>query len=394
MKQIILKTITFSIVFILCTSAMLGQSENPYIIGKTYQMDSEILKEKREYIVELPNSYFNSNKAYPLVVVLDGEYNYHSHSGILKHMTEARQIPEMIIVAVKNVDRVRDYTPTTYLTNLNGTDGTESNKTSGGSKQFLEFLERELLPKIENKYRVNAFKVLVGISHGGLLVGSSFLSKDTSFTGFISMDPSFWWDDQFIVRQLAKTSLAQLQNKRFYLTTADKFENFDGIEHVYKANLNSQEKFNTELKNKGFSPRNIEFDYFKEENHWTVALLSLYNGMRFMYKDLTMKNIRRSSVKEIKEYYKTNYNGAFLPSENEINRIGYAHLKTNPKKALTFFKFNVENYPNSWNAFDSLAEGYLALNNKKESIINYRKSLSLNPNNENAKKMILKLTKQ
>lgn len=394
MKHIILKINIFSIVFILFTGLIQAQNKQAYSIGEVYQMDSEILKEKREYIVELPDSYFTSTKKYPLVVVLDGEFNYHSHSGILKHMTQARQIPEMILVAIKNVDRVRDYTPTKYLVNLNGTDGTESNKTSGGSKQFLAFLEKELLPKIENTYRVNAFKIVVGVSHGGLLVGSSFLSRDTSFTGFISMDPSFWWDHQYIVKQLEKTDIEQLHNKRLYLTTADTFENFEGIEHVYQANLNSQERFNTELKSKGFYPGNIEFEYFKEENHWTVALLSLYHGMQFMYKDLIMKNMRTSSLEDIKKYYQTHYNGAFLPPENEINTIGYHYLKTNPEKALAFFKFNAENYPDSWNVFDSLAEGYLEINNKKEAVKNYKKSLLLNPNNENAKNAILKLNKQ
>ena len=133
----------------------------------------------------------------------------------------------------------------------------ENHKTTGGSAKFLEFIEQELLPKVEKKYRTNGFKTLVGISHGGLLVGSAFLSKETTFNGFVSMDPSFWWDNQQVVRQLEKTDLNQIKNKRFYLSTADKFENFDKIPHVFTANINSHEKFNTTLKNKGFSPSNI-----------------------------------------------------------------------------------------------------------------------------------------
>ena len=99
-------------------------------------------------------------------------------------MTEGRQIPEMIIVAITNIDRVRDFTPTKYLTNLNGSSAVDNHKTSGGSEQFLQFIEKELLPEIESTYRTTTFKTLVGISHGGLLVGSAFLSKKTSFNGF------------------------------------------------------------------------------------------------------------------------------------------------------------------------------------------------------------------
>ncbi len=155
----------------------IGQNGTPYSIGKTYKIQSEILKEDRSYILELPSSYETSKTNYPILVLLDGEGSYHSHSGILNQMTQGGQIPEMIIVAITNVDRVRDYTPTNYLTNLNGSSAVENHKTSGGSAQFLEFIEQELLPEIEKKYRTNAFKTLVGISHGGLLVGSAFLSK-------------------------------------------------------------------------------------------------------------------------------------------------------------------------------------------------------------------------
>ncbi len=369
----------------------IGQNETPYSIGKTYKIYSNILKEDRSYILELPSSYETSKKNYPILVLLDGEVSYHSHSGILNHMTEGRQIPEMIIVAITNVDRVRDYTPTKYLTNLNGSSAIDNHKTSGGSIQFLEFIEQELLPEIEGKYRTNSFKTLVGISHGGLLVGSAFLSKETSFNGFVSMDPSFWWDNQYLIKQLGRTSLDQIKSKRIYVSTADKFENFDRIPNVFKANINSHELFNTVLKNKGFSPSKVELEYFEEENHWTVALMSLYHGMQFIYKDLKMKNIRNSAVEEIVSYYNNNYNGGFLPPEGDINTIGYNYINNDTKKALSYFKLNVNNYPNSSNAFDSLGEAYMLLGDKKNAVNSYKKSFELDPGNENALKMIQQL---
>ena len=120
-----------------------GQNSTPYSIGKTYEIHSEILNEDRSYILELPSSYKTGNKKYPILVLLDGEVNYHSHSGILNHMTDGRQIPEMIIVAITNVDRVRDYTPTNYLTNLNGTSAVDNHKTSGGRERLGKGREQE-----------------------------------------------------------------------------------------------------------------------------------------------------------------------------------------------------------------------------------------------------------
>ena len=371
-----------------------AQETTAFVIGTNHNIESKILNEERTYILELPDSYKESSKNYPLLVLLDGEVNYHGHSGILKQMVQGGQIPEMIIVAINNVDRVRDFTPTNYLTNLNGSSAVESHKTSGGSSNFLGFIEKELLPEIEGKYRTNNFKILVGISHGGLLVGSSYLSETSTFKGFISMDPSFWWDDQYVVKQIANTGLSQLESKRIYVSTADKFENFDRNPEVFKANINSHELFNASLKNKGVSPSKVQLDYFKEENHWTVALMSLYRGMQFIYKDLRMKNIRNSSFEEIIAYYKSNYNGAFVPPENDINALGYKHLRDDKNKALAFFILNTTNYPNSSNAFDSLGEGYVELGDKENAIKNYKMSLALDSSNDNAKEMLRKLQKE
>ncbi|MDC1162308.1 alpha/beta hydrolase-fold protein [Tenacibaculum sp.] len=362
-------------------------------IGTSYKLQSKILKEERSYTIGLPDNYYKSSKKYPIMVLLDGGFRFHSHSGIINHMVNARQVPEMIIIGINNIDRVRDFTPTNYLINLNGSDGSVNQKTSGGSSNFLRFIEEELLPTIKKNYRTNSFKTLVGISHGGLLVASSYLSNNTSFDAYISMDPSFWWDNQYIVKQIDSTNFKQIKHKKFYLSTADKYENFKKIPHVFKANINSHVLFNAKIKNKGVTPSNFHFDYFKEENHWSVALLSLYKGMKFIYKDLYMDNFYTNSYDKIVAHYKNNYNGKFFPSERSINNLGYRYLKTKAREneALKLFLLNTKNYPNSSNAFDSLGEAYMLLEKPKKAIKNFKISLKLDPSNENAKKMIHKI---
>ena len=59
--------------------------------------------------------------------------------------------------------------------------------------------------------------------------------------------------------------------------------------------------------------------------------------------------------------------------------------------AVTVFEANVALYPTDANAYDSLAEAQLAVGLKDKSIANYRKSLALDPANENAVKMLEKL---
>jgi cytochrome c-type biogenesis protein CcmH/NrfG len=65
--------------------------------------------------------------------------------------------------------------------------------------------------------------------------------------------------------------------------------------------------------------------------------------------------------------------------------------KKNFKDAIRVFQLNVEAYPQSGNAYDSLAEAYMDNGDKGLAIANYQKSLQLDPSNSNAVEMLKKL---
>lgn len=93
-----------------------------------------------------------------------------------------------------------------------------------------------------------------------------------------------------------------------------------------------------------------------------------------------------------------NDNDNYYLSEGEMNSLGYDFIgKINPYhlpeqhffiQAIETFKTNVNLFPNSWNAYDSYAEALLVDGQKDEAIKMYRKSIELNPNNENGKKVL------
>jgi cytochrome c-type biogenesis protein CcmH/NrfG len=55
------------------------------------------------------------------------------------------------------------------------------------------------------------------------------------------------------------------------------------------------------------------------------------------------------------------------------------------------FELNIEMHPNSANAWDSYGECLLKSGEKKQAILAYEKSLALNPENTNAKKILNEL---
>lgn len=79
-------------------------------------------------------------------------------------------------------------------------------------------------------------------------------------------------------------------------------------------------------------------------------------------------------------------------SEREFNSLGYYLMKNNRiADAIKFFTLNTEKNPASANAFDSLGEAYMNAGNKEQAIACYKKSLQLNPSNDNAANMIKRL---
>lgn len=73
-------------------------------------------------------------------------------------------------------------------------------------------------------------------------------------------------------------------------------------------------------------------------------------------------------------------------SEAELNAYGYQLLGAGDAAgAVTIFRENVKRHAESWNTYDSLAEGLAGAGNKAEAIQMYEKALSMAPENQKAR---------
>ena len=80
--------------------------------------------------------------------------------------------------------------------------------------------------------------------------------------------------------------------------------------------------------------------------------------------------------------------------EISFNQAGSQLLQDgNVRQAIDVFKLNVEVYPDSGNAYDSLAEAYMKNDETELAVRNFEKSLELDPENENAKEKLRTLRK-
>jgi CubicO group peptidase (beta-lactamase class C family) len=82
-----------------------------------------------------------------------------------------------------------------------------------------------------------------------------------------------------------------------------------------------------------------------------------------------------------------------IEGDQMLNNLGYQFLNNNYiEEALTVFNVNKEMFPGTANTYDSLGEAYLKSGNKEAALENYKKALELNPQNQNAKEIIDKLS--
>src|SRR5688572_16412029 len=266
-------------------AAPAGTNEDRAIkIGERFTFQSKILKETRPYWVHLPESYHDKTyapKRYPVLYLLDGNAHFHSASGVAHFMGASingnTQIPELIIVAIPNTQRTRDLTPTRAR---KGTRGQEIPNlgSSGGAEAFLDFMRDELIPQIESQYRTAPYRILVGHSFGGLFAMNALFRRPPIFQGYISIDPSLWWDDQVLVRRAKATNDFQ---GSIYVTLANNnppTEDWDP-----EVGAKAVRDFVEALKANSSDALRIASQYYDSEDHGSVPLLSLYHGLLFIF---------------------------------------------------------------------------------------------------------------
>jgi tetratricopeptide (TPR) repeat protein len=90
-----------------------------------------------------------------------------------------------------------------------------------------------------------------------------------------------------------------------------------------------------------------------------------------------------------KKYYSR---GAYDFGENSLNNFGYDLLENKDAAgAVQVFQLNAVEFPQSGNVWDSLAEAYMKAGDLKKAEENYKKVLTLDPKDENAKEMLKKI---
>ncbi|MDB5087786.1 MAG: hypothetical protein JWR09_1780 [Mucilaginibacter sp.] len=372
--------ITF-IFSIICISAFCQKRDTRIVIGTVDTIYSTILSEKRTLMIHVPQG--NKDERYPVLYLLDGEEHFHSAVGIVQQM--AGVIPDMIIVGIVNTVRDRDLTPT-HVTD---------SKTSGGGEKFLKFIEDELVPYVNAHYPAAPYRVLSGHSLGGLTVVNTLLNHTKLFNAYIAIEPSLWWDNKKLLKQAQQQlSSIDLSKKSLFVAIANNMPPGVDTISVMKDTLNSNTQVTRSVLPfvkalKDVKPKSLRWNYkfYPNERHGTVELNAEYDALRYLFNyylfredqfdghpELNVDSVLAAHFKMLSD----NFGYTVVPSESLVNSLAYHCWGINkPKEAFSLFKRNIDNHPQSANAFDSIGEFYAGTGEKQKAIEAYTKSLSL-----------------
>ncbi|WP_437918019.1 alpha/beta hydrolase [Sphingobacterium sp. LRF_L2] len=260
-------------------------SQKPVISGKMYHIQSDILQEKRPYAVFLPEGYGNTSseeRSYSVIYVLDGEANFEKVISAQQILLEEACVDALpaIIIGIMNVDRERDYTPTHAPVVFKGK---ERFYTSGAADDFLRFLHKELFQEIDNRYRTNGKKMLVGHSFGGLFALYTLISKADVFDNYLVIDPSLWWDDEYVNRLFKTKGLSKNRSNKPQLYLATAGTNGKTIEK--RNHEQAIFSFVSFLESDGIGEiLKVDLRRFERENHGSIISPAIYDGLRSLCK--------------------------------------------------------------------------------------------------------------
>jgi hypothetical protein len=197
--------------------------------GSTNQFSIQSVNNGANYYIKvgLPFNYTSSTEKYATIYVLDGDENFDFVASECRKISDKYGIKNILVVSIGyGNDRSIDYTPTKIST------------TTGGAEQFLNFIETQLIPKIEQNFRADTTRtsrIILGHSYGGLFGAYAYSVNNKLFGNYILLSPSLWFDN-LISLQLEKDHRADNKNrKQLVFMGLGELENYGKMQAPFEA---------------------------------------------------------------------------------------------------------------------------------------------------------------
>jgi hypothetical protein len=224
--------------------------------------------------VRLPEGYVQSQKkTYPVLYVLDGQWDFKLLDSIYGGLHYDEFVPKMIIVGVTysgdspdyEALRAKDYTPAPVAGFLGSGDG----------PKFLAFFKEELIPFVEAEYRADAQRTLMGSSFGGLFALYAMFTETELFRGYVAASPAVSYASGIAFKQEAEyASTHQDLPVRLFVSVGE----LEGL-------ADPVERFVQTVSERGYEGLAMKALVIEGERHSGNKPEAFNRGLRFIFQD-------------------------------------------------------------------------------------------------------------
>ncbi len=221
--------------------------------------------------ISLPDDYAQSGRSYPVVYILDADFNFLHLANLYRQLVRSNGVPDAILVGIgygtvfleRGNNRWKDFSPT-YLPKYPG---------SGGAKAFKEFLAGQLKPFVAGQYRTGGPSTIHGHSMAGLFLTCLLFEQPDLFDQYLVTSPSLWWDDKRVFDYEKRYHAAHPDLKaKLFLTVAGR----EG-----KSMRKNWTTLKTTLASRGYAGLRLETRYYPDQSHIEVIPGAFADGMRY-----------------------------------------------------------------------------------------------------------------
>jgi len=233
--------------------------------------------------IKLPPRYGTPEKAghrYPVIYFNDATYTWLTAVGVTIFPFHTEVFEEAILVGISHavgersqLSRTRDYTPT---------DDPGTRFPSGGARDYLIFMEEEVLPFVETNYRADPDRrILSGVSYGGLFGAFTLFGKPGLFDDYILTSPSLWHNSRvmFEIEEAFAASGKELSG-RVYFATGE--AEIPSVSPGFPDMVGQQRDFAQRLRSRGYPELEVRDEIMEGGTHLTTYPIGLTRALRWL----------------------------------------------------------------------------------------------------------------
>ncbi|TAI49005.1 alpha/beta hydrolase [Flagellimonas allohymeniacidonis] len=309
---------------LICFAQNSGKSNQEIVIGERFSLFSKALNEDREVFISLPSNYNRNQHKYPVIFVLDAEYLFEITNGIVKIKVSRNEMPESIVVGIPNSPgkRYDMAMPLSYpdgRTFFGDADGKKI-------KDYLKFVGEELNNYLENNYKVNPHRTIIGMSPTFGPVLEAFWNQPDLFDGYIVLaaELAVKTTSGKTIQERVLHAIQEPERSKcaVYIGKAS-----DDLKRRPKEEALAYVELNQRLERTANPKINYRIEILKNENHYGMATLGIKHGLENIYPFSTWTIPyrdfweARNPAKEIRQFYdklSAQYGFEILPLEDSF----------------------------------------------------------------------------